>query len=128
MKPAVREMLEKAKEVIADPHHWTQRAMARGPVSASYEHARDRMHPLDTRADCWCSLGAIAKVANTHDFATGSTPAQAVLVLARVISNMPYPNASMDRVVDWNDHYARKHSEVLAVFDKAIQMARTEET
>ena len=91
-----REILVAARELISEPERWTQG-----------EHARDlngrRVSPGGPNAVCWCSLGALEKVAD------GSPPHVAHAVLQYAVRT---------RVSQFND--GTDHAAVLAMFDRAI--------
>lgn len=102
-----REVLEAARERIADPIRHTRRVAARTaggtPCAAKSE-----------RACSWCVLGAIASV-------EGSTEAK---VAAEVFLHRALP-AGFCAIDAFND--AAEHADIIAAFDRAIDLARAEE-
>lgn len=102
------EILRKARELISDPTHWTQKAFARGPDGRSVDDS-------DPRACSWCSLGALIKV-------TGENFPRGELVLERAVREL-HPGIDTASIVRFND--TRSHSEVLAVWDRAIEIEQS---
>ena len=108
MKPS--ELLIKAKAVIADPKHWAQGWYAKDAEGQP-------VGPRKSYAVCWCSVGALEKVAheeNTHD--THSTTAR---YLFDVSAECGYD------IIDLNDNSS--HEAVMRAWDKAIKLAKEDE-
>lgn len=99
------EVLIAARELISAPERWTQGV-----------HARDVSGDVATRttAVCWCGFGAVWEVVETP-FSDLSDECERLLDRA---VGCPY--------VDWQDSFECTHAEVLAAFDKAIELARAE--
>lgn len=97
------ETLQKARDLIADPAHWTQRTAARDaattpvPVASPY-------------AKSFCTLGAVDRAAgfDSHGFY------DATAFLYQVIG-------SAESIAQFNDSHT--HEEVIALFDAAIEKA-----
>ena len=109
MKPS--ELLIKAQAVIADPRRWTQDVYAKdaeGQVTKT----------LSPDAVCWCSLGALEKVAHEEN-ANGACFA-ATEYLAVVSEECGYSGIS-----DFNDNSS--HEVVMKVWDEAIKLAKEDE-
>lgn len=100
------ELLTAGREVIANRDHWTRGAIAR-------DKSRDRVHPTNPKAVCFCSIGALRKVTDRIDLAN-----EAEGYLKTVMGT---------HVTIFNDRLARNHAEVLAAWDKAIELARNDE-
>jgi len=98
-------ILKAARDLIAKPENWTQGAFARD--------AKGRSEAID-RATCYCSIGAIAKVARTN---LGSP------VPAPVLQALGF--TSHCRLAQFNDSHT--HAEVLDLFSKAITAAEEAE-
>ncbi|MCZ7496292.1 hypothetical protein O8B39_17465 [Agrobacterium rhizogenes] len=98
------QILKEARALIADEKNWTQGAFARD--------ANGRSERID-RAICFCSIGAIAKVARTN---LGSPVPAPVLKALGVTAHC--------RLAQFNDSHT--HPEVLALFDRAIARAESE--
>ena len=109
MKPS--ELLIKAKAVIADPKHWTQGWYAKTAKGQSTE-------PSAPRAVCWCSVGALEKVAYEEN--TYSTRFGAMWYLLDVSVECGYTGIS-----DFNDNSS--HKVVMKAWDKAIKLAKEDE-
>ncbi|APH74148.1 DUF6197 family protein [Aquibium oceanicum] len=96
------EILIKARELIADPKHWTQGQLARSNTG-SY------INPQHPSAVCFCSIGALERAAG-GEFNDAYYEARARLrdTLNRCIAS-------------FNDNHT--HAQVLAKFDEAINHA-----
>lgn len=103
----IKEVLQKARALIADPERWTREALAR--TSEGWEVRGD--NPTACR---WCVVGAIQAIALGAGVATW--PATVAL--------LPFIPHHAD-VPSWNDDPKTTHADVLAAFDAAI--ARAEE-
>ena len=109
MKPS--ELLAKAKAVIADPKHWTKGWYAQDAKGRS-------TRPAKSNAVCWCSAGAIIKVA--HEESTYSTRFAATKYLAEVSVECGY-----NGIPDLNDNSS--HEAVMKAWDRAIKLAKETE-
>ena len=94
------QVLRDAKALISDPAKWTQKAAARDIEGAEVAFG-------DEDAVCWCALGAIWRAVPNNDVET-----DAIFALS---------NAMGMGVPLFND--AHTHPEVLAAFDRAIELA-----
>jgi len=95
----LKQVLIKARELISKPENWTQRATARSADGR-------RVSALSTEAVCYCAMGAMVKVAPLY---LGSR-------LDFLLSA-----AVQESAAHYNDTHT--HAEVLAMFDKAIELA-----
>ena len=109
MKPS--ELLTKAKAVIADPKHWTQGWYAKDAEGQS-------VGPRKSYAVCWCSLGALDKIA--HEENTYSTHSTAAGYLDVAADECGYSG-----IPDFNDNSS--HEAVMRAWDKAIKLAKEDE-
>lgn len=113
MTPA--EVLRAARERISTPERWTRDAFARDPEGWAID-------PKHERACAWCTLGAICSVlpGTDPDPGDGRGPLfdAARALLARAIGR--------ELVAWWNDNPVRTHAEVLAAFDRAIELDEAE--
>ena len=109
MKPS--ELLTKAKAVIADPKHWAQGWYAKDAKGQS-------VGPRKPDAVCWCSLGALEKVAYEED--TYKTCLAATGYLFKVSAECGYIG-----IPYFNDNSS--HEAVMKAWDKAIKLAKEEE-
>ncbi len=98
---SVRDVLVKARELIATPDRWTKGAFARTEAGAIVPPDR----PV---AACWCAIGALRRV-------TGDTGYRGAFVELQSAADYDLPH--------WNDAPERTHDEVLAAFDRAIAAA-----
>jgi hypothetical protein len=122
---SVLKTLIKAKAVISNPKHWTQRRLAK-TASGDYTTVNS------PDAVCFCAIGALAKACNLKPASPNDDEyiapcvvnAASVLVTALEIDPRPFGNPSM-LVYTWNDQSLRTHAEVMKAFDKAIEIART---
>ena len=109
MKPS--ELLIKAKAVIADPKHWTQCWYAKDAEGKS-------VGPCKPDAVCWCSVGAIDKVA--HEESTYAARFAATRYLSDVAAECGYIG-----IPDFND--SSSHEAVMKAWDRAIKLAKEDE-
>ena len=97
-----REILVAARELISQPERWTKG-----------EYARDlngrRVSPGGPNAVCWCSIGAMAKVAGLSSGEMEASEASVTLALAAESNGV---------IPEWND--ASGHQSVVEAFDRAI--------
>lgn len=106
------EVLRAAKALIENPENWTQNMYGRH-TKTSKRH----LMGFDEAATCWCSVGALQKVAGHEEvYHLESRLGEA----ARLIANTVEENA-----VHFNDN--RSHAEVMHMFDLAIERAEKEE-
>ena len=98
-----KQILIDARKLIEAPERWTQHTYAKTKNGLEVS-SRDR------RAVCWCSAGAYNKVTEDMDY---SSP-KALLAWDALVS-------ATGIVTKFNDTHT--HAEVLAAFDKAIEMA-----
>ena len=106
MKPS--ELLTKAKALIADPKHWTQGWYAQDAKG-------HRTVPSTPKAVCWCSIGALDKVAREEN--TYSPKLEAAKYLTKVSAECGYSG-----IPDFND--SSSHETVMKAWDKAIKLAK----
>jgi len=100
-----REILVKARELIADPKRWTQRAYARDAYGSV-------ISATSPSAASWCSVGAVLCAAVSQE-----TLSEGDKALAFLDSNA----TNKFGTTGFNDTHT--HPEVLEVFDRAILAA-----
>ena len=100
----VRALLVAAQAIIKLPEHWTRREFAR-------DKDKKAVNTRDTTAFCFCAAGAVDR-ANGVGYCNDLF-SEALKALERV----PEVNRN---ITIYNDALDRTHSEVLAVFTKAI--------
>lgn len=98
-----KEILIKARELIADPEHWIQGVNAQDADESEVD-------PEDETAVCFCMAGALLHVGAGD--AAFRIEAHAALVRAA--------QATCGLISPFNDDPDRTHADVLAAFDKAI--------
>ena len=100
--------LQAARELLAVPERWTQGCNAR---NASGAPAMGGDQPVS-----FCLDGALQEVARLADAESAGRLLNEVLETRHGYA-----------FVDWNDRGERTHAEVLALLDKAIELARSRE-
>lgn len=105
------EILRASLELLEDPDHWTQGVFAR-------DRAGNSVKPWDPDACRWCMEGAPEKVGFGHP--------HAVDVTTRLL-NDALGRGTNTNAAHYNDATGRRHSEVLAVIRRAIDLAEAEE-
>lgn len=125
------DLLRAAKERISDPERWTRGCLARDangkPVS-----------PEDSRATRWCAIGSVRRTAPGPFIDAEKYLVRATDVLGNhglvlqgtwpkyeiaYINDGPDPRIPLDRHCR---PAPRRHKEVLALFDRAIELAEAE--
>lgn len=99
-----RELLIATRALIERPGSWTKNSVARKPGGS-------KTTATDPNAVKWCAFGALRKVFSGPDKPTWG---EAYIFLCDA--------AGID-LVAFNDAGVRTHSEVIAVFDRAIERA-----
>jgi hypothetical protein len=124
--PSVSELLVKARDLIAKPEHWTTGCAARMSAGGA------SVEPHSMEAACWCSIGALRKVASDMskakvDYWSGaSSPAylSALRTLSRAIEPDCAPHRATEVVAAFNDLDTTEHQRVIGAFNAAIAMAK----
>lgn len=100
--------LTRAKALISDPEKWTKHGFAKDeeghPVS-----------PIAYNAKCFCTVGALYCVLGS-DYGGQSLALQALEAASKDLHNL-------HSVPRFNDSPVTKHADVLALFDRAIELA-----
>lgn len=107
------EALIQAKALIADPKNWTQGAYARNENG-------DRRWSNDEDAVCFCSLGAMSRVTTQLEDRNDCRGNDIYYFGTRILET-----AMEEPVSIFNDEH--DHSEVMAAWDKAIEVAKQAE-
>jgi hypothetical protein len=102
-KPVTVTIMERAREVIADPEHWCRGSFARGRGGVSVSVG-------DVSARRYCAIGAIILAALEITGDTSRARELACSVATKI--------SETGSLVVVNDHQG--HAAVLALFDKAI--------
>jgi hypothetical protein len=104
------QVLREALNTLEDPKCWTKGENARD--------ARGNDLPvLDRGAVCFCALGAIDRAVQTNCFELG------IYHLAVEFLNSAIFEKKFADIPAWNDAPERTHAEVIAAFEKAIELA-----
>lgn len=102
------EIVDGVLALLADPAHWTRKAMAR-------DAADEAVAAADPAAVCWCLAGAFDRVDPTQSLwgdAVFLQAARAVLPMAVPDWVRQNPGAGL---VIFNDRFATRHAELLEV-------------
>lgn len=102
-----RELLQRVRKLIENPHQWTQGAWARDGEGHPWTAG-----PLE-RADKWCLIGAIGVISTYIPPTIRNKAVEAAITQLRL--------AGAKRIVDYNDSHT--HSEVIDLLDRAIERA-----
>ena len=107
MTPESIELLQSARELIAAPQHWTK---------GSYRRYRR------TGQRAYCVLGAIHESLWADDY----TPERYAAIKTPAIASlyMAIPKDFMGGLPEYNDARRTTHADILALFDRAIELAR----
>jgi hypothetical protein len=105
-KPLKLQIVEQARAVIADEHHWCRRHLAQDVNGVA-------VSPTSASAVRWCALGAVIAAAYqlTHDFDVAHDLGHKAL----------RPSYGAATLIHAND--VRGHAAVLALFDEVIAAA-----
>lgn len=112
---SVLELMIEAKALIEDESKWTKGYYAHDSEGSLRE-------ALDPQAVCFCSVGALIKVAGGYDYPQSLQIDRAEAVLSDCVK-ISTDGWGQD-IVEFNDAKDNTHQDVMAVWDKAIQMER----
>lgn len=108
----VVDRLSEARELIADPRHWTSRAAARDAAGLP-------TFPVSDDAVCWCAMGALVRATDRRTMGYHPLFERCRLVLyAASIELRPEAPTGIVVINDWYGHMS-----VLSVYDRAIELA-----
>ena len=112
------QILEGARDLLAQPGVWTQGELARTKYS--------RATKVTSKAACrFCAVGAIQRLAGVDNLNQAPTNHPVIGAHMELVKTIPLefrrPNTT---TADYNDARERKLPEVLAWFDRAIASAR----
>lgn len=110
------ETLRAAKALIDTPEKWTQGAYARDEEGLT-------VFVGDEAAVCFCSIGALARTERLHNVPDPHELGRRATIRALRPSHDPILAAGL--IADFNDTHS--HSEVMAMWDRAIKRAAEEE-
>lgn len=101
------EVLIAARKVIEKPENWTQGVLAKNRYgNAVYVYSEE--------AACFCSMGALYRAVDEDDCLKTNIIDDVAAILSSIVQD--------DTVAGFNDKST--HAEVLALFDKAIEMEK----
>jgi hypothetical protein len=106
--PTVLETLQRARELILDPEHWTKNAAAKDV------NGKDLCISEVERGVCFCVVGALSYVSPHDPDAMYQTSLRAKRAL-----ELRLPG-DFDCLEDFNDDEETTHAHVVALFDRAI--------
>jgi hypothetical protein len=106
--------LRAAKALIDTPAKWTQSVLARDSMAR-------QVGIEDRNATCFCSMGALLRHCRDKEL-----PGEARKTISEALDNVAELTAGDDstNIVIYNDEHT--HAEVMAVWDKAIELAEKE--
>lgn len=102
------EILKAARELISVPERWTQASYARNKAHTPVDW-------LDSSACSWCAMGAIAKASFLEK--------DQVLAQQNAIDQL---KNFQFHLAEFNDAAGTKHTDILALFDRAIARLESE--
>lgn len=118
------EVLIALRELLSERSRWTKRTLARDKESKE-------VNPADDKACKWCILGGLMKVTGAQGWYEGAfnndnpNSAQRVrlkaLLKAHLPRDIPYTSVREYWVTCFQDRDSTKHSDVLALLDRAIK-------
>jgi hypothetical protein len=115
-KPLTYHVITRAREIIADKHHWTQ------GTPAALQNGRPTL-PNDKRASRFCATGAMMRVGFelTGDLAQARllTEAACAALCPAIINDACDP---LDAVQMINDKYRTGHAAILRLFDDYLSV------
>jgi hypothetical protein len=112
MKQSVENTLVDLRNLLDDPHHWTQ------GEAAKRTDGRE-VSPEDPWAVCWCVMGGVSRVTKGHDTMDWYNGA------IGAISDTLKSNGFTNGIAAWNDDKRRTHADVIAILDLAIERVKT---
>jgi hypothetical protein len=115
------EILKAARERITDPQRWAKGDFAYAPDEETGERGVEAGHPDACK---WCASGAIQREDNDEH----SLALHALCAAIPGTDEWSDPTDAIEAIARWNDDDSRDHAEVLAAFDRAIQLAEQEVT
>lgn len=119
----IQRTLTAAKAIIADPAKWIKGKYAiHKDNAASMGHGSkvppyaNSLYGYEAGAACFCSIGALQKAAGE-----GQTYYEASYYLRKAVTEVT--SCKFDHAARFNDAESTTHEDVMAMFDKAIELA-----
>jgi len=112
------EILRTAKDKISSPEHWSQGGYAVDSEGRS-------VTPDSQEAVSWCALGAIRAV-----YLTGLKDVDLYCRVGEILTTtvLRCSKGKLASAAKYNDSPARKHEDILHMFDVAIELAGEQES
>lgn len=109
------ELLKKAREIISKPENWTKNSFAKDAYGCS-------TMITNKEAVCFCSIGAVRRALDVLDYPDDGevTYHSAIDRLRQFVHTSNRNTGSWATLAGYNDHADRTHTDILAMFDKAI--------
>lgn len=101
------ELAKKARDLIADPKHWTKNAFAKDRLGFAVETE-------SAKAVRFCSIGAVSRAT----FELDSRYSYPNIDIVKTVKDALHDNMG-NAVIKFNDNHT--HEEVLAAWDRAIE-------
>ncbi len=116
------EILRGARALLADEARWTRGVVARNVDGDDVPYS-------ESQAVCWCAVGAIFRSSDDRSSRWPSDREYAAGKLFAAAAHIGFDDFSslFDHIGRWNDRPERTHAEVIAAFDRAIELAEKEE-
>ncbi|MGE0278316.1 MAG: hypothetical protein AB7R40_23215 [Nitrospiraceae bacterium] len=102
-------VLRKMRELLSDPKRWTKGADARRTKRSRNESG---LSALDKDATCWCLLGAASKCTGGVEDGYGLVALNTAILETHIGHG----------IISFNDSKRTRHSHVLKVLDRAIEI------
>lgn len=120
------EILKGARELLSEEKNWNKgsyadKKNADGTKDLKFQGLWFWSHP---EANCWCSMGAMLKVSGS-DKPFGSAIDEAEEILKIAVKEI---TGEDEEVACFNDNPSTEHSDVLRMFDLAIEIAMTNQS
>lgn len=116
------EILQKARELILDPSRWIKGSYAGWRASDGTLYRE--LKPSADVANCWCSVGSCVKIYGNRDGRPAPLLKNALEALNNAASEVSYGEYAFAYM--FNDAEETTHSQVLKMFDRAIELAKEE--
>jgi hypothetical protein len=108
-------VLKAGRDLISEPSRWLQGGLAQDSEGKA-------VNPIDPSAVCWCSVGAVRKMAGIHQPLVGRRALDQLRLAATELGYFSDRELAWKRLDKINDN--RTHPEVLAMWDQAIERAK----
>lgn len=110
------QVLKAARKLIERPESWTQGSFAATANDGSVDADVSTYSPY---ANCFCAWGAVRRAAS--DMGDIMLELPAMHALTKALDRDDGGELPGGHIACWNDMPGRKHADVLALFDRAIE-------